>query len=251
MSKIRIITVLAIFAIGYTSKSNTLSQSFLQETGGMVDIPPQGCVLIANCQTKLNDNVFSKQIDRLKSVTHVNFKTISVSKFDLFTTVKALKKQEKASVAVFIVDEPNLPVSIVAPEENWGIVNIAAITATDGDNTISTSRAQIAFMRTSILTLGAWTSDGNSILKGVTDLSQLDSLKGKSITLFEIRDIMNHLLLLGIKRGYSTTYRQAYMEGLAPAPTNDYQRAIIEQVKADKERGPTNPIKIPMPKKRK
>jgi hypothetical protein len=62
---------------------------------------------------------------------------------------------------------------------------------------------------------------------------------------------MNHLLLLGIKRGYSTTYRQAYMEGLAPAPTNHYQRAIIEQVKADKERGPTNPLKIPPPPKRK
>jgi hypothetical protein len=28
------------------------------------------------------------------------------------------------------------------------------------------------------------------------------------------------------------------------------QKAIWEQVKADKERGPTNPIKIPMPKKK-
>ena len=30
-----------------------------------------------------------------------------------------------------------------------------------------------------------------------------------------------------------------------PAPTNEYQKAIWEQVKADKERGPTNPIKDP------
>ena len=250
MLKIRIITVILIFAFGHTSMSNILSQSFLQETGGMVDIPPQGCVLVANCQNKLSASIFSEQIERLKSVTHVNFKTISVGKFDLFTTVNELKEQEKASVAVFIVDEPNLPISIVAPEENWGIVNIAVINGNDCDNTTLTSRAQIAFMRTSILTLGAWTNDGNSILKGITDFSQLDSIKGRTMTLFEIRDIMNHLLLLGVKRGYTTTYRQAYMEGLAPAPTNDYQRAIIEQVKADKERGPTNPIKIPMPKKK-
>ena len=33
-----------------------------------------------------------------------------------------------------------------------------------------------------------------------------------------------------------------------PTPTNEYQKAICEQAKADKERGPTNPIKIPMPK---
>ena len=30
-----------------------------------------------------------------------------------------------------------------------------------------------------------------------------------------------------------------------PAPTNEYQKAICEQVKADKERGPTNPINFP------
>ena len=47
-----------------------------------------------------------------------------------------------------------------------------------------------------------------------------------------------------------STYLKACEEGWAPTPTNEYQKAIWEQVKADKERGPTNPIKIPMPKKK-
>ena len=46
-----------------------------------------------------------------------------------------------------------------------------------------------------------------------------------------------------------TSYHKACEEGWAPAPTNEVQKAIWEQVKADKERGPTNPIKIEPPKK--
>jgi hypothetical protein len=45
-------------------------------------------------------------------------------------------------------------------------------------------------------------------------------------------------------------YRKVMKIGWTLAPTNEYQKAICEQVKADKERGPTNPIKIPMPKKK-
>ena len=46
-------------------------------------------------------------------------------------------------------------------------------------------------------------------------------------------------------------YRVAVQEGWAQPPTNDYQKAVWEQVKADKERGPTNPITIPPPNAKK
>ena len=54
----------------------------------------------------------------------------------------------------------------------------------------------------------------------------------------------------GIEPIRMATYRIACEEGWAPAPTNDVQKAIWEKVKADKERGPTNPIKIEPPKKK-
>jgi hypothetical protein len=54
----------------------------------------------------------------------------------------------------------------------------------------------------------------------------------------------------GIERAERMTYEVACREGFAPAPTNDIQKAIWERIKADKERGPTNPLKIPMPKKK-
>ena len=61
--------------------------------------------------------------------------------------------------------------------------------------------------------------------------------------------IIKHLKGIGVKPARRTTYKRACQEGWAPAPTNAYQKAIWEQVKADKERGPTNPITIPPPKK--
>ena len=48
-----------------------------------------------------------------------------------------------------------------------------------------------------------------------------------------------------------TTYRRACYEGWAPAPTNEFQKAIWEKVKADRERGPTTPITIPPPTQKK
>ena len=56
---------------------------------------------------------------------------------------------------------------------------------------------------------------------------------------------------MGITPYRRTTYREACQEGWAPQPTNDVQKAIWEQVKADKERGPTNPITIPPPNQKK
>jgi hypothetical protein len=44
-------------------------------------------------------------------------------------------------------------------------------------------------------------------------------------------------------------YIRACKEGWAPAPTNDIQKAIWDRVKSEKERGPTNAIKIRPPKK--
>ena len=47
-----------------------------------------------------------------------------------------------------------------------------------------------------------------------------------------------------------STYRKACREGWAPAPTNDVQKAIWEDINATKERGPANALPIPSPKKK-
>ena len=59
-----------------------------------------------------------------------------------------------------------------------------------------------------------------------------------------------YLASAGVTPLRKTIYRKACQEGWAPAPTNEYQKAIWDKVRSEKERGPTNPIEIPMPKKK-
>ena len=49
---------------------------------------------------------------------------------------------------------------------------------------------------------------------------------------------------IGIPHTQKVFYKKALEEGWAPPPSNDFQRAVWENFKADKERGPTNPIRI-------
>ncbi len=81
----------------------------------------------------------------------------------------------------------------------------------------------------------------------VTTAADLDSLFSERYTFDFVQGMSKHLPNLGIKQFTRTIYKKACEEGWAPAPTNDYQKAVWEQVKADKERGPTSPITIPPP----
>ena len=84
----------------------------------------------------------------------------------------------------------------------------------------------------------------------VTELSDLDAIPGLDFALDVEARIVNNMNTSGIRPYRIAKYSEAVKEGWAPAPTNDYQKAIWDKVRSEKERGPTNPIEIPMPKKK-
>ena len=220
-----------------------------ESDGGVVEIPGKGCVAVVDCRGDTAGDEIGGQLAKLESFTHVRFVRHSRNGFALGTTPRETMAETGAQAALFIVDDKSLPMSLLATESNWGVVNLAALREDGIDPSVIASRAQKEFMRVAVLTLGAWRSDmQGSFLVKVTDQKDLDRLKGRGMTLFELRNIMNHLLDIGITRSSSITYGDLCRTGKAPAPTNDVQKAIWEKVKADKERGPTNPITIQPPK---
>jgi hypothetical protein len=86
-------------------------------------------------------------------------------------------------------------------------------------------------------------------MRDVKSLADIDAIQER-FGLDTIAHIRSSAPFYGLVPWYQTTYVKACEEGWAPAPTNDIQKAIWERVKADKERGPTNPLKIPMPKRK-
>lgn len=224
---------------------------FLRETGGELEIPRKGCVLVADCGSGLAPEVIDGAVRSLEGITRVDFKRKTLGAFSIADTPAKAKAEVGAAAAVFVVDDPALPLSLLAPEGNWGVVNVAPMRVGGASADVVARRAGKEFLRIGALALGAWHGEGGSVLRGVKDARGLDAIQSGRLTLFELRNVMNSLLSLGVTRASTTTYLQACREGWASAPTNEYQKAVWERVQADKERGPTNPITIPPPNQKK
>ena len=89
----------------------------------------------------------------------------------------------------------------------------------------------------------------NCVMAPVSSMADIDAMKVNMFCPDPFNRVRMHLGAIGIRPPVRTSYRKACVEGWAPPPTNQYQKAIWEQIKADKERGPTNPIEIKPPKK--
>ena len=59
-----------------------------------------------------------------------------------------------------------------------------------------------------------------------------------------------YLPKVGVTPPYTVTYSRAYAEGWAPDPTNKFQRAVVERIKAKQGATPAKGLKIEYDPKR-
>ena len=161
-------------------------------------------------------------------------------------------KEKSAGAAVLIGEEDGLPAIIVAPEKSWAVVNVTALAGDFPPKDALAVRARKELVRAAAWALGA----GESMMKPCImqyepTLAALDANRLMMPSPDPVMRMVNGAMARGIDTIREDTYRRACEEGWAPAPTNDVQKAIWAKVKADKERGPTNPITIPPPNQKK
>ena len=227
-------------------------ERFLQRTGGVLDRAGEGKLVVADAQTSLETRFLDDYIKPIEKALRVTIAREKVSEPFAVGQAMELKKRLGANAAVFIVDDAHLPPSLVAPEQNWGAVNIAVLKADNPDLKTYDRRVRKVFLRVLALTFGAYViNDATSPLQSVKDIADLDGMVITGLTIRELTGMNEHLPKIGVTPAKRTTYLRACRDGWAPPPTNDYQKAIWEQVKADKERGPTNPITIKPPNAKK
>lgn len=214
-------------------------------TGGYVVKPnsQQGCVVIFNAQKRVSSPELQGVVNKI--VTKLGYKA-EVRDVENVTiaTAEEIKVKEGATVAVYVVDDPQLPISLVAYEGHWGIVNIAKL-AEGADKVRLFGRANAETMRVVALASGAADSQfPSSLMKDVKRVRGLDGMDGELPY-----DVMNRMVatykLLGMSPERKSTYRNACKEGWAPAPVDDIQKAIWDEVHAT----PSEPIKIKHEKK--
>ena len=91
----------------------------------------------------------------------------------------------------------------------------------------------------------------NDIMQPLYSLKELDANRYPFVQPMNMVRMYKMWKRFVVKKERRIPYRVAVQEGWAAPPTNDYQKAVWEQVKADKERGPTNPITIQPPNAKK
>ena len=212
-------------------RQHNIPEAVLRKTGGIVEKKGLGKIVIVNCQSRITESLVKDRMERLARLMKCAFE------FRNGTWNISAPNASDANIAIYIVDDPKLPMSLVAAEAGWGVVNTVGLEFGE--------RFSRQLTRVFALTAGAMCSmNVHSPMQPLTKVEDLDKLLSDNIMRDMIDAIRHNMRSRGITQNTVSSYLKACEQGWAPAPTNDVQRAIWEQVRADKERGPAKPILI-------
>ena len=205
--------------------------TLIARVGGLVPRPgtPSGRIAFVNAQKRIPVEdfkaTFAKNSTKVRGVDYwTDAESVSVA------NANALRKENKAELAVFIVDVDGLPMSLVAIEEGWAIMNIRAL---DGGKTTADllrHRAKNEFARVyGILCGGASSQFKSQIMNAVSKPADLNGCTDE-LPVDVTAKMPAYLEGRGVKSVQLIPYRRACQEGWAAQPTNDVQRAVWNEV---------------------
>ena len=198
----------------------------------------KGKVVYVNCQTAVDDSLIKSNAEHFATQVKIGVETVKGS-FDL----AAPKVQGEATL--FIVDDPKLPMSLVAPEARWCMVNVAPLKCEKPQ--FFQARVRKALSRGFGFLAGAVASQfQGTLVEGITKPEDYDTRAAEGLPHDVMLRIPKYLAGYGIVPYELVFYRKACEEGWAPNPTNDVQKKIWDDVHAL----PTKPIKIKYDPKR-
>ena len=207
-----------------------------RRTGGLVHTGTKGRVAYVNCQEKVSPSALKDVAELFSKNLRADFFVAGKSaKFEMANAREAVEKSG-GNAAIFLVDDPTMPMSLVAMESKWALVNVHAITQDKPTEETLKERQQKLLLRVSTVLLGGATSDLQiSAMQSISSLEDLDRSKGKGVDPRSGLAMMRHLPTIGVLQDKMTSYRKACQEGWAPAPTNEYQKAVWEQERGTKK----------------
>lgn len=218
----------------------------LRNTGGFVKDYREykGQFLFLNSQSIVRpDEIEELTVGTLSKFFNSKFAIVPSERFEMGKAQDLMKKAD-AQGAVFLIDDPAMPTLFASPEEAWAAVNVSRLTVDKPDRDLLTQRVRREMWRAFGYTLGCSSPDEVCVMKPVYSLKDLDDLSANALSRYPLQEAMNNLLKIGIGPIRMSTYRSACEEGWAPAPTNDYQKAIWESIRAERSQEPTKGIKI-------
>lgn len=223
-----------------------------QDLGGEITLWPKdpGLFVFVDCQSELKGQALNKTIKALADDFNIDIRKINGdnSPFDLRLVPNNLKCLG-AKGAIWIVSDVSLPVVLTAPEDGWGVLNVAPLMM-DSPDAIKLEKRVVKFVNR---VFGNINGIGDSVMMPACVMKQAIGIKGVDALVCATYSpeanskIAAYLSKSGYKQRKRGTYYDACEEGWAPAPTNAVQKKIWDKV----HQLPTKPLVIVPESKRK
>lgn len=193
----------------------------------------KGKLIVVNGQKAASDSLINSAI---ASATAGDIKVdyeISVGTFEMKNT------GNNHEALLFIVDDNKFPMSLIAPEAKWALVNIAELKTDKEAFFEARVKKQIARAIGQLFGAASNQYDTN-LFSGVFCAKDLDYIPTTSMPRDYRLRFSSYIPSMGIIPYKVVHYKKAVQEGWAPAPTNEFQKAIWDKV----HEIPAEPIKI-------
>ncbi len=211
-----------------------LEAAIYKRTGGKLKVPgsQQGRIVYVNCQKSAPADLIQEHAAFFAKELKMQVDVVD-GVFDL------AKPNVQGNTSLFIVDDPKLPMSLVAPESKWAVINIAPL-KTDKEQFFK-ARVKKELTRVFCYLNGAVASQyPMALTECVSKPEDLDKYMDERLPFDIMQRFATYLAGGGVTPYRLMTYKKACQEGWAPQPTNDIQKAIWDDV----HQLPTKPLKI-------
>ena len=209
-------------------------------SGGMYRLRGKGSVAVIDCRAQPNAADYAQGCEAAEKSFYLDIVNRRGKPFAL-SNAKEQLKDSGSNAAVFIADDPSLPMSLAASEESWAMLNAASIRTDNPDAKTFVRRLSVLFVRQFCRALGSDECMGkDTAFHSILEVKDIDEVTSLDITMLPEMGIRDTLPRRGLELIEIGSYEDACMLNIAPAPTNDIQRAIWKKVHAP----PEKPMKI-------
>lgn len=204
-------------------------EAFLRNTGGIIQRGPTNSVVIINAQKKIPKAAIEPVVEAFaKDLKSKVVYSEAEYSFDV-TTIREFIRSHGGGQGIVLVENQSLPLSMIALEDGWGIVNIAPLVC-DAEENMKVSRVQKILVRVSTCLFGGVESSQKySAMQPVFSVADLDAMPGYAVEPEILKQMTRHMQKIGAAQITPIQYIKACQEGWAPSPTNEYQKAIWER----------------------
>ena len=215
----------------------------LKKTGGFLDVAAVGVsVVVVDTREKpgIAADQFKEVFERL-SKTNVKVEKVARNANEKpHAKALAALKANNAAYAILIAESGDCPGLCVMPEERIAIINAKRYLG--GKDPLAPETRLIKEVWRALGFVGGvgYAPYQNDVLQPVYNLKELDALVYQVMQPMNFQKMYGQMAKFGVKRARHIPYKLAVMEGWAPQPTNEYQKAIWDEVRA----APKNPMKI-------